>query len=303
MNSKEAYLSYCQTHEVSLFMQPWWLDAVCVEGKEWRVLLSKENGNIVGALPYLYRKKYGVKQGMPLQFTQLINAEYANDLPSLIDDERLTFFFQHISYDESMAELLKRNGFVVKNRFTYRITDLSDMDAVYARFSLNKKRQIEKAKKLDLRLDTLSATEMYDFHKQCLKKRGSEIFYSRTLFCALCEAAVAHGQGRVLAARSFQGDLLAAVFLVWDEQFCYYLVPTFDPDFAKTGASAWLTFEAIKFAQSHSQIFDFEGSMIGRIAKNYRQFGSEQYNYCKIEKCYNPLFGFLWKMYKRWQRK
>ncbi len=298
---KEEYIEYCRTHEVPIFMQPWWLDAVCCEGKEWRIILSKKNGEIVCALPYLYRKKWGIDIGMQLQFTQLINASFTDDFPSLIDNEKLAWFFQNISADDKNADIFKNESFVVKNRFTYRINDLKTTDImdIYARFSQNKKRQIDKAENAEMRLDeTLSTEELYQFHKATLKQRRAKIFYSKKLFCTMCNAAIDHEQGKILAARSKEGDLLAAVLLVLDKQFCYYLVPAFDKEKAKSGASAWLTFEAIKFAKNHSNIFDFEGSMIGAIAKNYKQFGSVMCTYYRIEKVYNPLLRKVLNLHK-----
>ena len=57
---KKIYQAFCASQpELPLFFQPWWLDAVCVEG-EWDVCLSLDKGgNVRGMLPYYLKKYYG----------------------------------------------------------------------------------------------------------------------------------------------------------------------------------------------------------------------------------------------------
>ena len=50
MTNKERYIEWVASLEyVPIFMQPWWMDAVCA-GKEWDVLLAEDSeGQILGA--------------------------------------------------------------------------------------------------------------------------------------------------------------------------------------------------------------------------------------------------------------
>ena len=41
--------------DVSIFSQPWWLDAVCGEDN-WNVILVERDGIPVGSLPYFIKK-------------------------------------------------------------------------------------------------------------------------------------------------------------------------------------------------------------------------------------------------------
>ena len=77
MTNKEEYIRLCaENDDIPVFMQPWWLDAVCA-GKEWDVLLSREDSSnpesakILGAMPYLLRKKWGMRYIVMPQQTQL----------------------------------------------------------------------------------------------------------------------------------------------------------------------------------------------------------------------------------------
>lgn len=94
MTNKERYAAWCeQIGNVPLMMQPWWMDAVCA-GKEWDVILvesqkskddsrsasgvenaedadSQAEPKILGAMPYLLRKRLGRKYILMPQQTQI----------------------------------------------------------------------------------------------------------------------------------------------------------------------------------------------------------------------------------------
>ena len=57
MTNKERYSEWVEAQDyVPLFLTPWWMDAVCA-GKQWDVLLAEdEQGQILGAMPYLLGK-------------------------------------------------------------------------------------------------------------------------------------------------------------------------------------------------------------------------------------------------------
>ena len=55
---KTLYAQLCTAADVPIFMQNWWLDAVCTEG--WSVVVSlNEKGDIEAALTFATRQKFG----------------------------------------------------------------------------------------------------------------------------------------------------------------------------------------------------------------------------------------------------
>ena len=70
MTKKELYREFCKNApDLPIFMQDWWMDAVCA-GKQWEVLLCVKTeagfqlsegegsqGEIVAVLPYLLRER------------------------------------------------------------------------------------------------------------------------------------------------------------------------------------------------------------------------------------------------------
>ncbi len=314
MTNKELYAALCQTtNDIPLFMQHWWMEGVCA-GKQWDVLLSlDEQGEIKAALPYLIGKRLGMRYIVMPQQTQIGGVwirpdlrdnmmetqRICQDIQQKLKDLRLAYYYQHFPLLSITPAIMKTLGFRVKERVTYRIEDLTDLDAVIASFSKNKKRQLQKA--LSLQADfTLGSEDFYQFHTQCLQEQGKEITYTREFFLVMYQKAIKHQCGQIIAIRNADNVLLAAAFVVWDKHSLYYLIPCYSPTYKESGASALLALEAIRFARKQGVAFDFEGSMIRGVANHYKQFGSTATMYYSVSKYYNPIFALL--LFANWIR-
>ena len=306
MTNKERYRELCKkTDGLPLFMLDWWLDAVCA-GKEWDVLLNvDENGEIQAALPYLLRKRAWMKYIVMPQQTQIGGiwicekatedngkvAEICQDFANQLESLGLSYYYQHYPIDSPAAEQMQAMGFKTKERVTYRIEDLSDLDKVIGAFSKNKKRQLQKA--LSLHADTsMGVEDFYRFHTQCLQEQGKQISYSREFLLVLERKAARLKQSQILSICNADNEVLAAAFLVWDTHSMYYLIPCYKPQYKDTGAGALLVLEAIKLARQQGVAFDFEGSMIRGVANHYKQFGSKRTLYYSVERYYKWYFWF-----------
>ena len=304
MTNKERYIEWVAAQEyVPIFMQAWWMDAVCA-GKEWDVLLAEDSeGQILGAMPYLLRKRAWFKFIVMPQQTQIggiwvdsqvtgdkwKTAEVCRMLKEQLDSMGLAYYYQQYLPGSLCVEAMRGLGFTTKERVTYRVEDLSDLDAVIDKFSKNKKRQLQKA--LSLHADrTMDIEDFYRFHCQCLATRKRKISYSREFLLVLERKARRLGQSTVLCIRNADGEPYAAAFLVWDKKYMYYLIPAYTPAYKDSGAGALLVLEAMKMAREKQVMFDFEGSMDKGVAKHYQQFGSTPFSYFSVEKYYKPLF-------------
>lgn len=304
MANKERYIEWTSQQDyVPIFMMPWWLDAVCA-GKEWDVLLAEdENGAIVGAMPYLLCKRAWYKYIIMPQQTQIggiwvtaeitadrwRTAEVCRQLKEQLDAMGLAYYYQQYMPGSLCVDAMHALGCKTQERVTYRIEDLSDLDAVINSFSTNKKRQLQKALSLHAE-HTMEAEDFYRFHTRCLQARKRECSYSREFLLVLERKARRLGQCEILSICNADGVPYAAAFLIWDSKSMYYLIPAFDPAFKESGASALLVLEALKLAREKHVIFDFEGSMDRGTAKHYKQFGSIPTTYFSVEKYYKPIF-------------
>ncbi len=56
---KSSYAELCKMEYICLYNQAWFMDTVCGDPKNWDVLVCKKGREIVGALPFFVKKKYG----------------------------------------------------------------------------------------------------------------------------------------------------------------------------------------------------------------------------------------------------
>ncbi len=316
MTDKERYRELCKEEKsIPLFCQDWWMDAVCPN--EWDVLLTEEKGEIVGALPYHLRKKFGFRCVVQPQLTQyngiwikrdpvtvdnirLSNEKKVfNELITQLEHLELSFYQQcfHLSITNWLPFYWR--GYKQTTRYTYLINNIANPKSIFSRFSPAKQRQIRKSEgKLHLSLD-MKPDEFYNHHKQTLKKRGNEISYPYELFFHVYKAAQEHNAGQLFAIKDGKETIHSCLFTVWDNASAYALLYSIAPEYASSGASTLVIWEAIKFLANKTRDFDFEGSMVEGIENSYRQFGTIQKPYLRIEKYYSWFFKLLYSIYYR----
>ena len=301
MTNKERYIEWAEQQEyVPIFMMPWWLDAVCA-GKEWDALLAEDDkGNILGAMPYLLRKRAWYRYIIMPQQTQIggiwvtpevtadkwKTAEVCRQIKEQLDNMGLAYYYQQYLPGSVCVDAMRGLGFKTRERHTYRVEDLSDLDALIDSFSKNKKRQLQKALSLHAER-SMEVEDFYRFHCRCLSARKRKISYSREFLLVLERKARRLGQCQILSICNADGHPYAAAFLIWDKHYMYYLIPAYDLAFGDSGASALLVLEAMKMAREKHVLFDFNNSEDKDPIREYRQFGSTAVKYYSVERSYH----------------
>lgn len=317
MSNKERFIEWAKEQEyMPLTMHPWWLDAVCA-GKEWDVLIAEDaEGEIQAVLPYLLRKRAWMRYIVMPQQTQIggiwvaaeitedkwKTAEVCRQLSEQLDKLHLSYYYQQYPTGSLCVDAMRALGFKTRERVTYRIEDLSDLNKVIDGFSKNKKRQLQRALSLHTERG-MSPEDFYRFHARCMAEQRKQLTYSREFFLVLERKAKRHGQCEILSVQTADSEVCAAAFLVWDNRLMYYLIPCYSLEHKNSGAGALLVLEAIKLAREKQVVFDFEGSMIRGVANHYKQFGSTPTIYYSVEKYYKPLFRLAvwWNKIREWR--
>lgn len=102
-------------------------------------------------------------------------------------------------------------------------------------------------------------------------------------------AAVAkHNAGQTFLARDPEGEPASLLYLVWDMKRAYHLLGGGLPASRSLDTYSALIWEAIREASLRGLTYDFEGSMIERISKSFREFGGTPELYFRIRKVYSP---------------
>jgi hypothetical protein len=197
-------------------------------------------------------------------------------------------------------------GFSQTTRYTYVIDDLTDLAAVFARFSHAKRKNIKRAERILQLGPELSAQQLFDHHVMTLEKEGKKINDDYGLLDRILEATRARGCGKVFTAVDSAMRVHAAIFVIWDTVQAYYLISSIDPEYRASGAASFLIKNAIKDMSLRTRRFDFEGSMIEGVENSFRQFGTAQVPYLQILKtppAPTSLSGFLKASVRfRWNR-
>ena len=296
MTNKELYAEWVKGQEqLPIFMQPWWMDAVCA-GKEWDVIIypagAQSAKEVKSAMPYLIRKRLGLRYILMPQMTQIggiygdIVSAPAAEMAKEIDALKLHYYYQHYPIGSLYPAEMAAHGCKVKKRVTYRLNDLSDLDKVIDNFSRNKKRQLQKALSLHGERGKIGPEEFYAFHTNCLLEHRKTISYSREFLLVLERKTRRLGQSEIVSIHNADGELYAAAYVVWNKEVMHYLIAAQDDRHKDSGAMALLVLECIKLAREKGVIFDFEGSMIRGVASHFKQFGATPSEYYSVEKYY-----------------
>ncbi len=264
----------------SLFEQPWWLDIVAPG--EWNeVLVKGKDGAVIGRMPYV---THGSSVITP-ELTQTLGIWIA---PEVQDDygmqkKIIQEIFEKLEHKRSVVQTLapcnqyvlpfRWLGYRMEPRFTYRLSDLSDCDALYQRFNKTAKKNIKYAKnKVEVNTETNVETLILMLDRTfSAQKRKNPM--SRDLIRRIVQSCEENHCGKYFEARDSVGNVHSCAYLVFDEKVCYYLLGASDSEFRSSGAQSLLLWESIQFASTRSAVFDFEGSMVEGIENFFRQFG------------------------------
>jgi len=280
-----------------IFMESWWMDAVCA-GKHWEEILPN--------MPCLIRDKWWMRWICMPQQTQIGGMwldektctleqvrQQAQTIDAKLKDLRLDYYYQQYPIGSPLPMEMKQLGYKVRERVTYQLQDLSDLDKVIDGFSKNKKRQLQKALSLHAERG-MQVEDFYAFHVDCMAQRKRRVSYSREFLLVLDRKLKREKQGEIISIRNVDNEVYAAAYVVWDKESMHYLIPCYSEKYKDSGAGALLVLEAIKMARELGLSFDFEGSMIRGVANHYKQFGATAVTYYGVEKLFHwPFFLLL----------
>lgn len=300
MTGKEKYISYCNNAaDISLFQQPWWLNAVC-GNENWNAAINENNGNILGAWAYPAKKKKsftlinmpmltpgslpiisyfsGQKLATKISHEQQVLDELINQLPKfdLFDLYFLPDYKNHLSF--------YWKGFTQTTRYTYLIKDLSNLDKVFEEFNASIRTQIRKAEKEITIIESEDIELFYKINALTFKRQNKKVPYSFNYVKQINDACKENNCRKILLAKDEAGNIHAAIYLVWDKQSAYYLMGGADETYKGSGAYSLLIWQAIQKSAQLTTQFNFCGSMLPTVERFFRSFGGEQTPYLHLKK-------------------
>lgn len=89
MTRQEKYRAFAdRIPDLPLFLQPWFLDAVCAGGV-WDACMVEKGGRIVAALPYFLKRKFGISYIAMPQLCKFLGPYLLPEFRNLNDETRL----------------------------------------------------------------------------------------------------------------------------------------------------------------------------------------------------------------------
>jgi hypothetical protein len=311
VTNKEKYRLLCQNNsDINIFMQDWWLDALC--GDSWDVLLKEQNNKIIATLPYFIQKKYGFKTILPSHLTP-INALWISYEQGMNLTTRYTFEIEVMEYFAHELDKLGLsyycqkfhhkitnwlgfywNGFSQTTYYTYRIEDLSDIESVNKNISSKKRRSIRNAMETIVVDEDISNEDFYNLLSMSFERQHKTLPYTFETFERMEKACSERGVSKKLVAKDNKGNKCAVMYLILSNSVCYTLASGANPKQRDSGAMALLNWKAIEIANQMSmKEIDFTGSMMQNVEKFLRFYGAKQTPYFLIEKKYSKLYSLL----------
>ena len=262
-----------------------------------------DNGDIVGALPYLIGTKLGMRYVLQPQLTQYNGAWYRQEADRAYADIQFRVHLRSLRlavFQQNFSPLLSGfegwTDYVVSPRVTYRIEDISDPQQLFEDFDKSRRqRQIRRAEKLLTEDEDITPEQFACFHAEYWHSRGSRDLLSQDFMVRVIRAAQSRGQGILLGLRDAEGTLQGARFVAFDDNCGYALLSALHPQHPN-GTSALLFWRILQRLSGRCHSFDFEGSMEPSIAFSYSLYGATPTTYYQLTRYSNPLLGKLLKL-------
>ena len=285
----------------TIFHEPWWLEAAT--GGRYEEVTVSSGGRVVGRLPYLCKERFGMKACVLPELSlflgpavdegtggtvsrNLRRGEITRDLIEKLPP--FVFFYQRLHRDIPDALPFIQHGFTTEAVFTYEVAPAPE-EAIW-RGMRDKTRNVIRRAQEQTELVDLEPEAFCSFYENNLQRRGKSSNYMyQSNACPIFEAALSRGRGRLLGARDADGNVLAAIFYVWDEDVTYYVLTTRAPD-THNGVVSRLIWEAMRESAAHGRIFDFAGIGTYGSVLFYAAFGGEVRPRFLVQRA-TPLYG------------
>ena len=275
----------------SLFCSSWWLDSVA-PGR-WRPNDLIEDGEAVAAWPTVVsRGRFGPEHGgAPL--TPWLGPLFRPDLRRSAEDRITGRLLDRIGrYAQLSARCspayeywtpLYWRGFTQTTRYTWRIDDLSDLEACFSRLRSEVRSAVRRGRRDGL---VVAGGELSDFlpiHTDTLRRQGRPGEVAGQQALRRLDATAAERAARsILIVRDPDGRAIAGGYFVHDQRTTYYLLGGISAQSDSHHAVSLMLWTAIEQAAARGTAFDFEGSMLRPVERLVRGFGGRPAPYSVV---------------------
>lgn len=306
--SKDAYREFCrQEPSLHLFARDWWLDAA-VGPDGWDVALVKKNKLVYAAMPYVLRRRVGMRIVTQPALTPILGpwlhplegkpaARLSNEkelMQALIEQlPPFDHFAQTWHPNIGNWQPFFWNGFRQTTYYTYILPDLSDIDKLWAGLDSKVRRSIARAEKehrLQVR-DDLPLSAVLELNRKTFGRQGLPPPYSDEFVYRLDAACRERRCSKLLVATDPDGVPHAGYYFAWDEHSAYGLISGADPAYRQSEGNSLCMWATILHAARVTRQYNFAGSMIEPVETFLRAFGGRHVPYFHVSKTPSRLLA------------
>lgn len=283
-----------RSHNRIVYAQSWYLDIV---SQGWEALVEADYESV---MPLTHGNKYGIKYLYQPFFTQQLGIFSGKELNQKLNEEFLISIPSKFRFID--IALNKGNGcnlgeFQTKNNVNYELKLDKSYSEIAKGYSSNTKRNLKKAAQNKLPIIyTVSTENLIQLFRNNLGKNIKNIKSEHyMLLKQIMDKSLLEQKAEIYGVNSLGGELCAGAFFLKSYDSYIFLFSATNEESKKNGAMFMIVDQ---FIRNHAELkitLDFEGSNIHSLARFYKSFGAEEFNYLRIKK--NNLPGLI-KLFK-----
>lgn len=298
----------------SIFDSYDWFNSMC-SNENWNHIEVKNNTEMLAKMPYKIEKKFGfftkitsppltpyvgpwIKQNQADKLSTKISYQF-EILNRIIDQlPKVDIIELPLHHTFSFMHPFIWKNFTLIPRYTY-ILKSSQFTDEHIWSQLLSKSTRSSIKNAQIYLESVSCSDtlsLYNIISNNLLRKNISKFIDYESLNNLFNTLSAKNQCKILFAKEKENlEYNAAILLVWDEKYIYYLLGGANEKGRKLQALSFLLWEAIKIACKEKKDFDFEGSILKEVEPFIRGFGGEPVVYYVIRK-YSKKARFFYNL-------
>jgi hypothetical protein len=288
-----------QSEQGSIFSKSWWL-TVTTAG-DFKICICEGDGEIFAGMPLPYYSTGNIRMPMLTQsvgilFVDKKDIKIQKKLTNQKEHTNLIYEFIKIyvktfnlnfHYNYNFWSPFFWLGFKQTTKYTY-VIDYKDFQAdhFFSSFSKGHKwllNKVEKSNSLQIE-ELLDVDVFYQEAKKTYQRKGLKISYSLPQLYSINNELTKHNAGKMFKIIDSLGNTHAVAYYLFDHNEVYYWLGASDEQYRNGGAHTYLIWHAIKYFSNKTRRFNFGGSMMEEVDKNFRNFGATPMPYYAIYK-------------------
>jgi len=285
LHLRNKSIDYCrwdncitQSHNHLTYAYSWYLDIVT---PNWEALVSEDYEYI---MPLPVKSRYGIPYLVQPVLTQQLGI-YSH---KKIDESLVEEFIKQIPYFSYELNLNEDNFYSKALIFpNFKLDLFRSYDQISSDYSKNTRRNIDKAAKFNLNIQTgLSADTFLSFYFSVDKHFLSP---QQPILEKLIKVGISKDALTLYGVYSELNEIIAALCILRSANRITYLLPVSNVLGKNSSAMFFLIDNIIRSEAGKEKTLDFEGSQIEGVARLYRGFGAKYHPYYILKK-FRPTF-------------